>query len=151
MLHEVRLRSGVQVRGAGELNADGFTRGTIRYMPGQVIYHRLTSYDPLLTLTESVYTADFQGDRKVRFVNWKMAEKIGLQKLLIEGNTFGNMQVWDNWGDYGGSAAGAWLQNSGDWAGFYSKGFGDEAYPDEDALPHNRCDYSEYRGNMLGC
>ena len=131
MLHEIRLRSGVKLRGAGELNADGYTRGKLTYMPGQMLYHRLNGYDRFEdTDRERVHGA--LGDReKMRIVNHRMAEKIGIKDLWIEGNTQNNMQVWNNWANYGGAAAGTWLQNSGDWSGFYTTGTGNDIYLDE--------------------
>jgi len=124
---------GVELRGVGSLDHDSdmpvkyqddYTQATLRVMPGEAMYHKDTQF-----LTDGGY--DFEKDNRDRvhhginqsrftsIINAYNAEKVGLKRVKVDGNVRNNMQVFNNLSDYKNIEE--WLQDSGDWSGFYTK------------------------------
>jgi hypothetical protein len=127
-LHTFQIPTGVKIRGTGSLNADGFTRGTLRLMPGQALYYRKSGYDRWSDSER--WRVHGAGDTRVKPMptTGYEAARIGYEALKVDGNARNNMDVFSNSGDY--NAPFSHLQDSGAWTGFYSTGFGGSKYQD---------------------
>jgi hypothetical protein len=131
------IPGGVMLRGVGKNNSDGYTKGTLTLMPGEAMYqlhdsHRKGGqYDFDADARKRVHEG--LAHRRISMTNDYKAEKIGIKDLQIDGNVDENMHVFNNMDEYGNSniGVGRWLQDSGDWCGFYTKGFDAFQVPDE--------------------
>jgi len=122
--------SGVRVRGTGDLNADGFTRGTLKLMPGEALYHLKKEFqdeDGWYRIQHDTNRKrahmHYGGREKFLFTNSKTPEKFGFEKLLVSGNLPNNRGPFDNQSNYShpNNSIERYLQDSGDWMMFYSK------------------------------
>jgi hypothetical protein len=128
-LHTFQIPTGVKIRGMGSLNADGFTRGTLKLMPGQALYYRKNGYDKWNDPERWRVHAYIDGKGKPMPTTGYEAEKIGYEALKIDGNVRNNMDVFNYSDDY--DSPYTHLQDSGAWTGFYSTGESGRKYIDE--------------------
>jgi len=125
-LNELKTPGGTGLRGIGSTNGDGYTKGRLAIKPGEALFYRKVDYDMwgddnrhrvynhMLGLAKGVVTNGYEPDGGLEF-----------QDLWVDGNVRNNMDVFDNPGDYeapNGDSVFQWLQDSGDWSGFYAKG-----------------------------
>jgi hypothetical protein len=124
-LNELPTPGGTGFRGVGSLNPDGYTRGRLAIKPGEALFYRRKDFDPwndsdrervynqMLGLSKGVISNDFEPDGGLQF-----------KDLWIDGNQR-NQDVFQNLSDYeapNGDSVTQWLQDSGDWSGFYTVG-----------------------------
>jgi len=122
-LNRLSFLNGTKVRGVGPLNSDGFTRGTLKVLPGEAMFWLKNGYDmtsdpdrkrvhDYFTMGGPYFTTDKQS-----------IDKFGMDSILHDGNVRNNMQVFNNLEDYKKSLGiEDWLQDSGGWSGFYAVG-----------------------------
>ena len=128
-LHSTHIRDGVKLRGTGDvISQEWNTKGALTLMPDMALYYRKKSYDETAPENRDLYHGAMEQRKRHTFLNEYNALKIGYENLKIDGNLDGNMQVFNNLGDY--NAPESHLQNSGTWAGFYSTGKGGQSFPD---------------------
>lgn len=125
----LEIPSGVKLRGTGSLNADGFTRGTLTWMPGEIIYHKRSSYSWQSDSNRPRAHAASSGRRFAAFLQERNAQKIGMKKLKFDGNVANNMDPFNNPGDYDDPYG--WMQNSGAWNSLYVVNWFDKNMPVE--------------------
>ena len=122
--------SGVRVRGTGDLNADGFTRGTLKLMPGEALYHLKKEFqdgDGWYRIQNDTNRKrahmHYGGREKFLFSNSKFPEKFAFEAITVSGNLPNNRGPFDNRSDYShpNNSIERYLQDSGDWMMFYSK------------------------------
>lgn len=121
--------SGVKVRGTGDLNADGFTRGTLKLLPGEALYHLhvdnqgADGWYSIVEDSNRKRAHSHYGDRRrFLFSNSNYPEKFGWESLLVDGNLPNNRGPFDNQSNYShpNNSIERYLQDSGDWQLFYA-------------------------------
>ena len=125
-LNELKTPGGTGLRGIGSTNGDGYTKGRLAIKPGEALFYHKVGYDRweddnrhrvynhMLGLEKGVVTNGYEPNGGLEF-----------QDLWIDGNVRNNMDVFNNPDDYefsNGDSIFQWLQDSGDWSGFYTKG-----------------------------
>jgi len=125
-LNQVNTLGGTGFRGVGATNADGYTKGRLAIKPGEAQFYNKVGYD------------QWQDPDRKRAYNQMIGVEKGVVKnghepdgglaykdIWIDGNVRNNMDVFNNPGNYeapNGDSIFQWLQDSGDWSGFYTKG-----------------------------
>lgn len=122
----VRIPDGVMIRGTGPdrnvPNRSFTVNGALTYMPGEALYYKHQDYDR--AAENDVY--GYMRNQQTHFGNMEAAsDKMGLYNIELNGNLKNNEEVITS-GEYPGIEQ--YLQNSGDWNAFYTRGKGGESY-----------------------
>lgn len=121
----VPFQEKVWLRGTGDLNQDGYTRGEIRQLPGELVFHRKDDYDKWADPDRKRVHNILLGKVNEQFMAGDDPKGIGMSKILFDGNVRNNMHVFNNLGDYSmpdGSSITSWFQDGGGGNAFYDAG-----------------------------
>jgi hypothetical protein len=125
-LNKLALLGGTGMRGVGSLNKDGYTRGRMAIKPGEALFYRKVGYDQWQDSDrERAYNQMNGNDVGILNNGYEPDGGLEFKDLWIDGNVRNNMDVFNNPGNYeapNGDSVFQWLQDSGDWSGFYTKG-----------------------------
>lgn len=128
---QIKILDGVVFEGVGPLNSDGFSRAELRVPPGEALYQWISAYhnaDGKYDITkdpnrERVHSG-FRGRKQAFWIsgNADATSPIGFRNLKYNGNLPNNGDVFDT-NDYShfNLSIERYLQDSGDWQGFYGK------------------------------
>ncbi|MCS3700181.1 hypothetical protein GGQ20_001490 [Salinibacter ruber] len=131
VLNQIQILDGVVLQGVGPLNEDGSTRAELRVPPGEALYQWRKDlkggdgrYDFTKDPNRERVHSHFRGPKQnIEILNGADATSpIGLRQILYNGNLPNNTAVFDT-NDYShpNISIGRWLQDAGDWQGFYGK------------------------------
>ncbi len=145
--HATAIREGVMLRGVGpDRSVPGrsfTTNGALILMPGEAVYTQKNGYDPV---AEHDLYPEMNGGQSTFKNEYNASDKLGILNLELDGNIDQNEEPfttnnYDNIEPY--------LQNSGDWAAWYSKGAQDQLYQEGLQVHVNNVHAHGYGGNVL--
>jgi len=116
----IPILEGVKILGTGNLNADGFTRGELRLMPGEALFWRKNDYDKWADPDRERTHNAMLGMEAEQIRAGHQPEKFGMEEMLVNGNVPNNMQLFNNLGDYDQPIS--MMQDGGSLQGFYDIG-----------------------------
>ncbi|MFB6286519.1 MAG: hypothetical protein ABEK03_08070 [Candidatus Bipolaricaulia bacterium] len=115
--NSIPILEGVKIVGTGDLNADGFTRGELRLLPGEALYWNKKGYDQWADPDRERVHNHLLGMKPEQIRAGYAPEKFGMEKMLVNGNVPNNMQLFNNLSDYQNPIQ--QMQDGGSLQGFY--------------------------------
>lgn len=149
--HQILLRNGVKIRGVGPSQPvpgeSWTTNGKLITTPGKAIYQHALSFDA--DAENDVYAA-LNGEKQT-MTNAYLAEKVGIEKLEVDGNYQNNKHPWNS-DDYdlSGDKGSNVLQNGSIWSGFGSNDAGAQEWADGGTLHLNNVYVHDTGSNGIG-